>query len=257
MKTIISYITMSTLLMFITLPIEAAVYQCKKEDGSIEFSDTPCPVDETSIEITTDRKKSKLPAEVCETAQRFAKILNRIMRTGNSSIDVVNELGGTNVVAPGVQSIINQVFSYRHNTSISSSRAGSLVMARCNNGAFGALSVEDFPEAVRPRAQYDMSPPPPRWPSVNFQHESNRQHMLQQQRYYDKQFERNQEKEQHQRQELQRYQQTRQQEKCDLYEDRLDRLRDRMRGGYSINTAERLRSEERSIRNNINKYCTN
>jgi hypothetical protein len=225
------------------------------EDGSIEYSQSPCHGSGESIEIKSRNRIPEAPAKVCETAQRFARILTRIMREGHTYIDVLNEMGGPDEIAPGVNSLINQVFSYRHNTSMSSERIGYLAMARCKNGAFGELGVEDFPKSARTHSENGEFVEPRGWPDPFLKSGPNENVILQQQRYHEEKLRLQRERNEAERQEAQRREQFRQQEQCDGYQTRLERLREQMRDGYTLRNAEHLRSKESRLRENIGKYC--
>ncbi len=255
MKTIFTFYATLPILVLFAIPGAAQIYQCKMDDGSIKFSDSACPEAKESVTIKKHHNKAELAPEVCETAQRFAKALTGMMRQGQSSMDAINELGGSSVVAPGVKSLINQVFSYRHNPSIDPARAGYLIMTRCNNRAFGDIKVEDFPQAYRPRPEYDANLFPGNWPNQNFNRMPNERFIDQAPQIQEQQRPFNRQQKQQWQQESERRQQLKQQKTCGKYKDRLARLREQMRDGYSLNSAERLRKEEKTIQQNIRKHC--
>lgn len=124
--------------------VSAAVYKCKAEDGSIEYSQMPCPSDAQSKVLATRKSSS---SSDCRYVNEFAKDLASRMRQGRKSDQAIQSHGGLGSIPKGRLAIINNVYYYEVNRSVSVEKIASIVTAKCRNGSFGAISKVDIPES--------------------------------------------------------------------------------------------------------------
>ncbi|MEE9335851.1 MAG: DUF4124 domain-containing protein [Granulosicoccaceae bacterium] len=129
-----------------TLPTQAdaAIYKCQDDSGGITYTSSPCPVSETTSKVLKSSGKSTNSAD-CRIANNFALDVATKMRNGRSVDAAFMEYGGINGLQPTTISIINYVYSHKHNISTVPARVAQLSAARCDSSAYGNPSCDQFP----------------------------------------------------------------------------------------------------------------
>ena len=122
----------------------ADVYKCTDEDGGLVFKQTPC-VAKPSEKVRTD--DAGQPGPDCGYANRFASETGRLMRAGLRSDELFNRYGGIDSLSRPAIGVINYVYSFRTNGSVSIERIAGLAEAKCKAKAFGKVDCESLPTA--------------------------------------------------------------------------------------------------------------
>ena len=123
--------------------VEAEIYKCVAEDGSVEYSQIPCPKQETATVRAPVARTSDVMD--CRWATQFATDVGRRMRTGLASDAVFNFYGGIDSVSPGTINIINYVYRFRGNEAVPLERISSLAGSMCKAGSLGDVRCELLP----------------------------------------------------------------------------------------------------------------
>ncbi len=122
---------------------EAEIYKCVAEDGSVAYSQIPCP---TQLTTTVRTPVSRTNDVVdCRWATQFATDVGRRMRTGLPPDAVFNFYGGIDSVSPGTLNIINYVYRFRGNEAMPLERISSLAGSMCKAGSLGDVRCESLP----------------------------------------------------------------------------------------------------------------
>lgn len=125
-----------------------AVYKCLSAAGETTYSQSPCPEDAASSQITkikSSRGFSGNSSNDCGLAQRFAQHTANDMRNGIPSSAAFDNYGGLAAMSGAAVSIANYVYTFERNYETTAERIAGLVRTRCENGSFGATSCEKFP----------------------------------------------------------------------------------------------------------------
>ena len=125
-------------------PASAAIYKCQDDSGGITYTSTPCPVSETTSKVLKSSGKRTNSAD-CRVANNFALHVANKMREGQSADDAFMTYGGINALRPTTISIINYVYSHKHNTATVPARIAQLSAARCDASAYGNPTCDQFP----------------------------------------------------------------------------------------------------------------
>jgi len=127
-------------------PTQAAIFKCTDADGSVSYSQSPCP--------TADQKQKVMPSSAsnhaspdCRIANNFARRTVSQMRAGQSSGELFDLYGGIDALPRTAIGVINYVYSLKDNHDTSEQRITALSAARCSNGSYGRVSCDDFPYA--------------------------------------------------------------------------------------------------------------
>ena len=88
--------------------IEAGVYKCIDTDGSITYTQTPCPNQVTTTVNTSSAPKASDTMD-CKHANQFALTIARSMKSGRASADAFDHYGGFDGLSKSAINIINYV----------------------------------------------------------------------------------------------------------------------------------------------------
>ena len=127
---------------------EAEIYKCVAEDGSVAYSQIPCPKEKTTTVATAVAKADAVVD--CRWAVKFSNDVGRRMRSGLPSDAVFNFYGGVDTVSPGTVNIINYVFRFRGNEAMPLERISSLAGSMCKAGSLGDVRCESLPYGQDP-----------------------------------------------------------------------------------------------------------
>ena len=127
---------------------EAEIYKCVAEDGSVAYSQIPCPKEKMTTVATAVAKIDDVVD--CRWAVKFANDVGRRMRSGLPSDAVFNFYGGIDSVSPGTINIINYVFRFRGNEAMPLDRITSLAGSMCKAGSLGDVRCESLPYGQDP-----------------------------------------------------------------------------------------------------------
>ena len=134
----------ATAVLFTPTDAEAKIYKCIGGDGSVSYTQQPCPTSEQTSKIMDD--KSAREHFDCRVARAFSTHVAKGMKEGQTADDMFSEYGGLNSIKPTTVSIINYVFSHKGNESTSVPRISALTGARCDSGSYSRdLDCEHFP----------------------------------------------------------------------------------------------------------------
>ncbi|MDJ0940642.1 MAG: DUF4124 domain-containing protein [Woeseiaceae bacterium] len=120
----------------------AQIYKCEQDDGTLAYSQTPCP-DKPSTQI--DAGNSSDSEVDCRLANRFAFRAARYMHGGLSSDQLFTQYGGLDSLSKGTLGLINYVYTFRTNSDVSAERIASLTEAKCEAGSLGDVSCDALP----------------------------------------------------------------------------------------------------------------
>ena len=123
----------------------ADIYKCKEADGSLTYSQTPCPDNDTTVLVTESGTERIIEQRDCRYAHQFAVSTARSMRDGAASTDVFDHYGGVDSLSNGSIGIINYVYIYRTKSSVSIERIASLVETQCESGTMPQVTCTDLP----------------------------------------------------------------------------------------------------------------
>jgi Domain of unknown function (DUF4124) len=122
---------------------QAEIYKCVADDGSIAYSQVPCPSKE-STKVHVPVKKIDDVVD-CRWASRFANDVVVRMRRGLASDAVFDSYGGLDSVSSGTVNIINYVFRFRGDEKVPAERISSLAASMCKAGSLGDVRCEVLP----------------------------------------------------------------------------------------------------------------
>ena len=122
---------------------EAEIHKCVAADGNVTYSQVPCPIEKSETEGAPVATQEYVLD--CRWATAFASDVTRSMRAGLTSDTVFNLYGGADQVSPGTANIINYVFRFRANTSVTAERITSLAHSMCEAGSLGDVRCELLP----------------------------------------------------------------------------------------------------------------
>jgi Domain of unknown function (DUF4124) len=129
--------------LLIATGAEAEIYKCVAEDGSVAYSQIPCPKQKTTTVTAATPKDDGVIN--CRWATQFATDVGRRMRSGLPSDAVFNFYGGVDSVSPGTLNIINYVYRFRGNEAMPLERISSLAGSMCKAGSLGDVRCESLP----------------------------------------------------------------------------------------------------------------
>ena len=123
----------------------ADIYKCKEADGSLTYSQTPCPDNDTNVLVTESGTERIIEQRDCRHAHQFAMSTARSMRDGAASTDIFDHYGGVDSISNGSIGIINYVYIYRTKTNVSIERIAALVESQCESGTMPQVTCADLP----------------------------------------------------------------------------------------------------------------
>lgn len=123
--------------------VQAEIYKCVAEDGGVTYSQVPCPNQKTTTIKTTVAKTDD--AVDCRWALQFANDVAQRMRGGLPSAELFDSYGGIDSVSSGTVNIINYVYRFRNNDSVTLQRISSLAGTMCEAGSLGDVRCESLP----------------------------------------------------------------------------------------------------------------
>jgi hypothetical protein len=135
-------------LLLLASGAQADIYKCVADDGSVSYSQIPCPEEKTETVRTVTSRRSE-PAD-CRWATQFAGEVARRMRTGKDSASLFDLYGGVDSVSNGTVNVINYVYRFRSDDSIAVERIASLAGNMCKAGSLGDVSCESLPYGQDP-----------------------------------------------------------------------------------------------------------
>ena len=131
--------------LLLAIDIQAAVYKCVDSDGAITYSQVPCRDDPEEVNVdAAGHDRGPEPVD-CRHANRFAYETATNMRNGASSTDVFDRYGGLGSVSKGALNLINYVYGFRSDDSISPQRIAGLTQTMCEAGTLRDVSCDDLP----------------------------------------------------------------------------------------------------------------
>lgn len=140
----------------------AEIYKCKEADGSLTYSQTPCPNNDTNVVVSETGTEYAITVLDCRYANRFAQETANAMRDGAASTDIFDQYGGIDALSGGSISIINYVYVYRTKTNVSAIRIADLTEAQCLVAAMPNVACDDLPrEFTDPLGGCDRDPDEP------------------------------------------------------------------------------------------------
>ena len=122
---------------------QAEIHKCVGADGATTYSQVPCPKEESDVERTPVETNEHVLD--CRWASSFAKEVTRNMRAGLAPDTVFDLYGGADAVSPGTVNIINYVFRFRADKSVSDERITSLAHSMCEAGSLGDVRCVSLP----------------------------------------------------------------------------------------------------------------
>lgn len=139
MKSTIVLVAVTLLCCF---DVRADVYKCTDDDGNLVFQQTPCVKRESEKVRTQGRAASAMD---CSHANKFAVTAARLMRSGLRSDQVFDRYGGLDSLSEGSVGVINYVYRFHADDSVSVERIAALAQAKCKAQSFGDASCEALP----------------------------------------------------------------------------------------------------------------
>ena len=133
-------------LIAVAIPAAAGVYKCVAADGSLTYSQTPCPGQKTTT-VTTVKSSNAGETLDCRHASQFALTVAKSMKRGRGSADLFSTYGGLEGLSKSAVNIINYVYQFRHSSDLSADRIAALTGNKCKARAFGEASCEAMPFA--------------------------------------------------------------------------------------------------------------
>lgn len=137
---------LAVLLVCLSTSASAGVYKCVAADGSLTYSQTPCP-NQVSTAVSTSSGSAADRSAECRYASRFAGSVATDMRRGRASADVFDRYGGLDGLSKSAINIISYVYQYQHSDNLSTDRIATLAGGKCKAHAFGEVSCETMPYA--------------------------------------------------------------------------------------------------------------
>ena len=122
----------------------AGVYKCVGPDGSLTYSQTPCPGQKTT-EVRTSSASPSADSLDCRHAGQFAFSVAQSMKRGRGSADIFDQYGGLEGMSKSAVNIVNYVYMYQHSSDLSADRIAALSGNKCKARAFGDASCEALP----------------------------------------------------------------------------------------------------------------
>ncbi len=132
---------------------KAEIYKCVADDGGITYSQIPCPKQVTTT-VRSAVPKTRAVVD-CRWASTFAGDVTRHMRSGLASPALFDSYGGIDSVSPGTINIINYVYRFRGNESVTEQRISSLAGSMCKAGSLGDVRCEALPYGQDPGGRCD------------------------------------------------------------------------------------------------------
>jgi len=134
----------ATILTGLLATANAGVYKCVGPDGSLTYSQTPCP-GQKSTEVKTSSSSQATDSLDCRHAGQFALTVAQSMKRGRGSADVFNQYGGLDGLSKSAVNIVNYVYMFQHSSDLSADRIAVLTGNKCKARAFGDASCEAMP----------------------------------------------------------------------------------------------------------------
>ncbi len=141
-----SFILLVTAVAMFPGSATAGIYKCTDDDGNITYSQAPCPNQQNET-VKTTGSASRADAAECSDARQFALLTARQMRAGGTSDVAFNRHGGLGAMSKGSINLINYVYSFRTNPDVAVERIAALTSAKCQAGALGDVRCESLPPA--------------------------------------------------------------------------------------------------------------
>lgn len=131
-------------LLFTPMPVEAKIYKCVAGNGSVSYSQAPCPTNEKTSKVL--QGKAVQERFDCRITRAFSSHVADQMKAGLSSKDLYSHYGGTKSLSSTSMSVINYVFGHEGNDDTSVNQIVALSGARCESGAYSQeIDCEHFP----------------------------------------------------------------------------------------------------------------
>lgn len=128
---------------------DTQVYQCTDVDGGVSYSQMPCPASPGAAPAVSGTARPAATGPDCYLAEKFATTIARYMRAGADSGEVFSRYGGIDSLSRGAVNVINYVYTFRTNESVSVERIAGLSAAKCQAKAFGTFACRSLPPTVR------------------------------------------------------------------------------------------------------------
>jgi len=125
--------------------VAAAVYKCVDDEGTITFSQAPCPDNPEKVNVQGVSTGSAKDGVDCRYANRFALDTAKTMRTGMESVDLFDSYGGLDSLSKGTINLINFVYRYKANSTVSSERIAGMAQSMCQTGNIAEVSCNHLP----------------------------------------------------------------------------------------------------------------
>lgn len=114
----------------------SAFYKCVGNDGSTTYNDTPCAADEDVQRLSKSARA--LETLDCRIAYNFAFDAVARMRQDDSATQVFDAYGGAESLSQDARNLINQVYSFESDNTISSQTIVDITIDRCEAGLLGS-----------------------------------------------------------------------------------------------------------------------
>ena len=144
-------IALIPLALLLSTGAEAEIYKCVAEDGSVAYSQIPCPKQKSTTVRSSVAKTDNVVD--CRWASQFANDVALRMRGGMASDAMFIAYGGVDSVSPGTVNIINYVYRFRGNPTMPLERISSLAASMCKAGSLGDVRCESLPYGRDPSGQ--------------------------------------------------------------------------------------------------------
>lgn len=123
----------------------AAVYKCVDAEGVITYSQAPCPDNPETVTVQGVSTGSNDEDFDCRHANRFALETARQMRGGMYSSDLFDKYGGIDALSKGSINLINFVYRYQANTTVSTERIAGFATTMCESGSLAGVGCAELP----------------------------------------------------------------------------------------------------------------
>ncbi len=235
-------VVMMSLALLFSAPA-AAIYKCVDAEGNVGFSEVPCAAEEQSSTVNVGSSGPKMEERVCELVTLYAEDVFKRMRKHGDSTRELDRYGGVYGAGSAIVGVVNYVYGFRLDENASARRVAGLARSKCENGGFGRIRFEELPRddyyvfdeyqqawvrkgeggGYRDRGARPQSPmpsPPRALPTPSAPDDAA--------------YRRRQ---------------------CEHYQAEIDKLDDRMRGGYSAEQGEIMRDQRRAMRGQMRVVC--
>lgn len=154
------------ILLFDSSPSSARAYRCTDANGSVSYSQIPCPAGQTAAKVHGVNTTAVTDREACTHIRRFATESFGKLRHGKESSELIDEYGGPGYISPVTLNVVNFASGFRFNKDVSALKVGVMAYNKCSNSGFGKIQTSDLPTEILPAyGQMPGAPTPGQFPS--------------------------------------------------------------------------------------------